>query len=227
MTISFLKVFKNIDDFAIFFLTQMKTCDNMLLTSTIFNFLTNGVHMNIGEKIHQIRKMRKMTLMELANSSGVAQATLSRMENNRMTGTVESHTNIARALGVTLPELYGEVDIAQREVVLQKKDDTANVFLHGDHGKAVILTKNVLRKKIMPALLEIQEQSSAPEEQNSPDTEKFIYCLKGSMEVKVNDQTYSLEQGDSLYFNASLKHRIANRGESTVQCLIVSSPPAL
>ena len=43
----------------------------------------------IGKIIHKLRKDRKMTLVELAQKSGVALATLSRMENGRMTGTLE------------------------------------------------------------------------------------------------------------------------------------------
>jgi transcriptional regulator with XRE-family HTH domain len=183
--------------------------------------------MNIGDKINQIRKLRKMTLMELANASGVAQATLSRIENNRMQGTVESHSHIAEALGLTLPELYSQVDITQKETVFQKSGDTTNTFLHGEGGKAVILTKNVLRKKIMPVLLELQAKGVAPLEENPADTEKFIYCLEGEVEITVEGQVYLLEHGDSLYFNASLKHEIANRTISTSICLVISTPPAL
>ena len=44
--------------------------------------------MLIGEIIHRLRKEKKMTLVELAEKSGVALATLSRIENGRMTGTL-------------------------------------------------------------------------------------------------------------------------------------------
>lgn len=183
--------------------------------------------MNIGEKINQLRKMRKITLMELANKSGVAQATLSRIENGKMIGTVESHTHIAEALGVSLPELYGEVDIIQRDIVFQKSQEAASAFTHGKDGKAFILTKNVMRKKMMPVLLEIKAGGVAPMEENSPDTEKFIYCLEGEIEVSVQEKIYALEPRDSLYFNASLKHGIANRSDAGAKCLVVASPPAL
>jgi transcriptional regulator with XRE-family HTH domain len=184
--------------------------------------------MNIGEKINQLRVARKITLMELAEKSGVAQATLSRIENGRMTGTVESHGRIAEALGVTLPELYADINILEKEIVLQKADDTANTLMHGEGGRGVILTKNVLRKKIMPALLEIQPGSATPLEQNSADTEKFIYCLEGKVDLMLSEAAlYHLETGDSIYFNASLKHSLANKTDAPAKCLIVSSPPAL
>ena len=60
----------------------------------------------LGTHIQQIRKIRKMSLTELAQSSGVQIATLSRIENGKMTGTLGSHMNIAKALGVDITEIY-------------------------------------------------------------------------------------------------------------------------
>ena len=36
-------------------------------------------------------------------------ATLSRIENGKMTGTLDSHTNIAAALEISLPVLYKDL----------------------------------------------------------------------------------------------------------------------
>ena len=55
--------------------------------------------MFIGQRIKQLREAQKMTLTELSEKSGVQLATLSRMENMKMTGTLESHIAIAQTLG--------------------------------------------------------------------------------------------------------------------------------
>nr|HPM43252.1 helix-turn-helix transcriptional regulator [Candidatus Omnitrophota bacterium] len=65
--------------------------------------------MPIGDVIHRFRKEKKLTLSELTERSGVALATLSRMENNRMTGTLESHIEICKALDSTLADLYKDL----------------------------------------------------------------------------------------------------------------------
>ena len=64
----------------------------------------------LGNRIREIRKQKKITLLELAKTTGVAQATLSRMETGLMVGTVKSHQKIAEALGISLAELYGHID---------------------------------------------------------------------------------------------------------------------
>ena len=61
--------------------------------------------MKIGKRIRQLRKERNMTLEDLSKKCGVALATLSRMENDKMTGTLDSHNRICKALGASITEL--------------------------------------------------------------------------------------------------------------------------
>lgn len=65
--------------------------------------------MYIGEKIHQLRKKNKISLVELSKLSGVQIATISRIENKKMVGTLESHMNISKALGIDVTELYQDI----------------------------------------------------------------------------------------------------------------------
>lgn len=76
--------------------------------------------MKLGDRIHQLRKQKKLTLGELSESSRVALATISRIESNKMTGTVEAHYRIALALELTLSELYQDVTFYD-EILSQMK----------------------------------------------------------------------------------------------------------
>jgi transcriptional regulator with XRE-family HTH domain len=49
----------------------------------------------LGKRIKELRKSKKMTLVEIAKKTGIDQATLSRMENGKMTGTLDSHMRLA------------------------------------------------------------------------------------------------------------------------------------
>ena len=60
----------------------------------------------LGDHIRALRKERGLTIVKVAKSSGIDQATLSRIENGKMTGTLDSHRRIALCLGVSLPALY-------------------------------------------------------------------------------------------------------------------------
>lgn len=68
-------------------------------------------NVRIGNRLKEIRKEKKVRLITLAELSGVQLATISRIENNKMTGTLETHAQLAYALGVELVDLYRDISI--------------------------------------------------------------------------------------------------------------------
>ena len=128
--------------------------------------------MYIGNRLKELRQAREMTLVDLSDKSGVQIATLSRMENNKMTGTLESHINIAKALGVEVTQLYSDIIRVESKVDLQKAPSSSDVFVHSNKSSYQMLTTNVLSKKMMPILLTIEPGGKTTTEENKPGTEK-------------------------------------------------------
>ena len=183
--------------------------------------------MNIGEIIHSIRNERKLTLAELSSKSGVALATLSRIENDKMTGTLESHMQIASALGVSLPELYRNIAIPKKDVELQTKKDRTDVFLYSNRSTSEMLVSNVMNKKMMPLLMKISAGAVSHKEETKPDVEKFIYILDGNVEAYIGEEKHALTKGDTLYFESSLPHYFKNIGKTEAHLIIITTPPTL
>jgi len=183
--------------------------------------------MYIGKKIKALRKEQGMSLSVLSEESGVQIATLSRMENNKMTGTLESHILIAKALGVDVTKLYSDIIKEDSRVDIQKEPSSSDVFVHSNKSSYEILTTKVLSKKMMPILLKVEPGGQTSPEENKVGTEKFVYILEGKAEVTIGDETYSLSKGNTLYFDASLKHFFLNSNKSTAKLLCVITPPAL
>ena len=182
---------------------------------------------NIGKKIRALRKGKKMSLAELSNLSGVALATLSRVETGRMMGTIESHMSIAKTLGIRLAELYAEVETPAKEVVFMPAKDHTETFAHGKDVMYDMLTRDVLSKKMMPVLLNIATDSKSNPEQAPVNTEKFIYCIEGKIEVSIADSQYTLNKSDAIYFDAAAKHYITNIGKKDAKAICVTTPPVL
>ena len=185
---------------------------------------------NIGSRLRAIRKQRKITLIELAESSGVDAATISRIETGRMVGTLESHLKLSRALGAKLAEVYAGLDEAQGAgaVALQPASKHAEVYVH-HAGKSSIamLTTDVLNKKLMPILITIEPGGRTHQEEARVGTERFLYILDGEVDAKVGESTHRLKRGASLYFDASLQHQLRNVGSKTARALSVVTPPLL
>ena len=139
--------------------------------------------MHVGELIKKFRKDKKMTLVELSQKSGVALATLSRIENGRMTGTLKSHIKICEAIGVTLTDLYKELPSSRKTVEVKVKEAEKKVSIHDKKSSVVMLASNIQNKKMLPFLITISNGGRTNTEETAHSVEKFIYVLNGKAEI--------------------------------------------
>ena len=181
----------------------------------------------LGERIRSLRKSRHMTIMDVAKSTGIDQATLSRIENGKMTGTLDSHRRIAEVLGLRLPELYEtvmqQIAHAKDKKALQKLE----TFSHSSGAVAELLTTASLQKKMMPVLLRLRTKGHTETEEYPVPTERFIYIVKGAVELRLGKESKNLKQNEGLYFNGSVPHQIWNRHKSESCLVSVITPSSL
>jgi len=182
---------------------------------------------NLGERIRGLRKDKGVTLVELANRTGVAQATLSRIETGTMTGTLESHEKIAEALGIGLAELYTGIDNRYAEVTHLSKEDARKVTKQTRDARFELLTQESSKKKITPLLVTLQPSGETQKESNERGVEKFLFVVEGSVTVKLDSEEYLLKNEESLYFDASLSHQLINRSNSRARVFMAVSPSKL
>ncbi|MFA5008764.1 MAG: XRE family transcriptional regulator [Candidatus Omnitrophota bacterium] len=183
--------------------------------------------MNIGPVIRNLRKSQDMTLAELSEKSNVALATLSRIETGKMTGTLESHMQIAKAFGLTLPQFYSEVEKLKSSQTEPEEERRANMFVHNKDASSTILTKDIFNKKMLPVLIELKRGGKTQKEELKVGTEKFIYVLSGRIEVSIDDNKEIMEKGTTLYFDASKPHYIKNTGKNEATCICIVTPVSL
>ena len=178
----------------------------------------------LGKRIRALRKARKLTLVEISKKTGIDQATLSRIENEKMTGTLDSHMRLAEALGVRLPELYDQV-ISQiheaREKAVRRRLET---FSHSSGAITQLLTTGILQKKMMPVLLKLKTKGRTETEEYPSTTERFVYVVRGAVEILIGKEKTPLHQGESLYFDASKPHHFKNASKGASCCISVLTP---
>ncbi len=181
----------------------------------------------LGNRIQTLRKDRHITLVELAQKTGIDQATLSRIENEKMTGTLESHMRLADALGLRLPQLYEDLvkkSEEARDKIAKKKMES---FSHTSGVMAELLTGGALQKKMLPVLLKLKPQGRTETEVYPAFTERFIYVTAGTIEVTLDKNKKELKTGESLYFNGSQPHHFRNLSKTGSRCLSIMTPVSL
>lgn len=176
--------------------------------------------MNIGSTIYKYRKSKKMTLKELSEKSGVALATLSRMENGKMTGTLESHLGISRALDIALPDLYKELIAPGKNTELRAGRINADVYVRDNKTASETLVSNTANKKMLPVVIKICKGGATQKECAAGGSEKFVYVIDGKVEATIGETKYSLGKGDTIYFESSAPHCFKNI--SNADCRLIS-----
>jgi transcriptional regulator with XRE-family HTH domain len=183
--------------------------------------------MYIGKRVKKFRELKDMTLSELAQKSGVQIATLSRMEHHKMTGTLECHVKIARALDIDITQLYADLSAELQEEATKHPKEITDVFVHSEKSSYEILTTNVIAKKMIPILIKIEPGGKTTLEKKRPGSERFVLVLSGQVDVIVAKKTFPLLKNHSLYFDAALSHYFTNKGSTATKLLSICTPVTL
>ena len=183
--------------------------------------------MHVGELVKKFRKEKRMTLLELSSRSGVALATLSRIENGKMTGTLKSHIKICEALGIALIDLYKGLPFSKKTVEVKTKEAVRAVSVHDKKSSSLVLASNVQNKKMLPLLITISKGGRTNTEETGHGAEKFVYILNGRIEANIGEEKYSLGSGDTVYFDSSAPHYFRNAGTGEAHLISVSCSPAV
>jgi uncharacterized cupin superfamily protein len=51
----------------------------------------------------------------------------------------------------------------------------------------------------------------------------MVYVVRGALEVDVDGTVHALRQGDSLFFDGTLPHRLRRRGGTSTRALYVAT----
>ena len=186
----------------------------------------------IGNRLKKLREKQGVTLSDLAQESGIQIATLSRIENNKMTGTIQCHAKIAYALGVELVELYKGIQAKDSRrkpisVEIKKNNDKGSIFSHHDSAITQTLIETLSDKKMLPELITIEGNGKTGRIKNKEDVERFAYVLAGEISVALETQTYVLTENESIYFNASSPHAFTNLTNAKAKVLSITTPSKL
>src|SRR5213596_2952225 len=96
---------------------------------------------DVGERLRDIRRLRRATLKTIADRAGVSESFLSQVERGRASASIASLRRIANALGVSMADLF-EPDGLPGPRVLRRDERPALSF--GILGKKLLLTPKPL-----------------------------------------------------------------------------------
>jgi len=182
-----------------------------------------STHVDVGERLRAIRRIRRCTLRTVAERSGLSESFLSQVERGRANASIASLRRIAEALGVSVADLF-EPDGPPPARVLRRDERPALNF--GILGRKLLLTPRPLHHlEVFVGELD-PGGSTGPEPYSHGDSEELFVVLHGSVQLELGGELHELDAGDSIDYRSSTPHRISNTGDDVAEVMWIISPPS-
>lgn len=161
-----------------------------------------------------------MSLKSLAQAVGLSEAYLSRLENHKAPITVDNLGRIAAALSVRIEEFFAQAS-SSRPLVITRSGKGHPARFRGRNGFAATLLAHGKRRKLMePIILDVGgARKDMPVKSHSG--QEFNYVLEGVCLFIYGGERYTLQTGDSAYFDAEVPHAVRPISGSPCRLLAV------
>jgi transcriptional regulator with XRE-family HTH domain len=175
----------------------------------------------IAKKIREIRLKQGVTLSDLSKRTVLSKGLLSKIENGRTIPSLPVFMNLAKALNTSpkdffdVSSLSGEkhfLHLKRMEYLPAKKEDRFGFDYHF-----------IFSQMLPPCRMQTYLMTVKPKSENKTtitDGYEFKFLLHGRCDYHIGDEIVKLEEGDSLYFDASIPHMPVNKSKGNVIMLV-------
>lgn len=178
----------------------------------------------VGVNIQRLRKEQGMTLREMARKLEVSASFLSQVESGKASPSLATLKSIADCLSTTIGELIGEGQRTKDNPVI-RVSERKHVEEAGRGVDIYLLTSRDPNKQMEPLLFKLKNGATSGDRSYKHFGQEFVMALKGTIEITLNETTYILRQGDSIYFNSNVPHAFKNIGKDQAEAIWVVTPP--
>lgn len=178
----------------------------------------------VGGQIRELRKIKKLTLNQLAQAAGISVGYLSQIERNQSKLPIGVLKKLSDVLGVHMNWFFhGNLQAAadEREIIVRKAHRRRLTFT-GLGIAEELLSPNLAGP--LELLLSTIEPGADSGEYSHDGNEAGI-LIAGRLDLWVDGKRFELEEGDSFSFNSTSQHRCANPGTVPAKVLWVITPP--
>jgi len=173
---------------------------------------------DVGTRLRQLRQERGKSMRALARDSGLSTNALSMIERGLSSPSVSTLYKISGGLQVPITAFFRE-EPAQKDIVSCKLSERTQVKF--PNGVWEGLGGETFTGHIEPILLTLEGEASSGPFGMIHSGNEFVFCISGQIEYEIENQKYTLDEGDSLIFAAELRHRWRNIGKTTATVIVV------
>jgi transcriptional regulator with XRE-family HTH domain len=181
---------------------------------------------DIGARLLELRRNRRMTLQDVSTLTGVSPSALSKIERNELSPTISTMQRIAQGLDIELAALLSSsqrpspVRFAGRRSVSRAGEGTRHSTSTCNN---MLLCADLKSKRATPIRTTVTARTVGDYAAwAKSDAEIFVMVLKGRMVVHSRlYEPLELGEGDSVYYDASTEHCWTSVGKDLAEVIWV------
>lgn len=157
---------------------------------------------DFGRRIRALRRQRGLTLEEVSARCGLSVSFLSQVERGISSPSIVSLSSICEVLGISISEVLSDVERSPSTVT--KAADQPQIRISNS-----AVSYRYLSGEFPERMIEILINEFPPDYRHplAPHAgEEFGYVLEGHLILRIEDEEYPLDPGDSYHFLASKPH---------------------
>lgn len=175
----------------------------------------------VARRVRELRRERGFSLRVLSEISGLNVNTLSLIENSKTSPSVSTLTQLASALKVPISTFFTSDEVGQQIVFTRADEQPENGI---GNNQMVNLARDLAGNDFQPFVVTLQPGMGSGDKLIVHTGHEFVYCLKGSLQYRIESDEYQLIEGDSLVFEAHLAHCWVNNSNEITRILLIMCP---
>lgn len=178
--------------------------------------------MELGTTIRKIRKSKLLTLKDVARMTDLTESLLSQIENNKAQPSITSLMAISKALNTPIAYFFEQDDNPVHSPVLRSSE---RPVVHTKSGITYYLLSQNVEEVQIEMLYAEYEKGASTEVLHTHSGYECGIVLEGKLEVKLEEDRYILNRGDSITIPSSQPHNVVNIYEGSSTAIWVNNPP--
>lgn len=165
---------------------------------------------NIALNLKRIRKSKNMSLDMLAERTGVSKSMLGQIERGESNPTVSTIGKIVEGLKVPFEQLIYD----RKEIMVMPSPEEAPIFREkeGQYRIYVMLPFDAGRNfEIYQG--ELARNAQMESDSHGEQTWEYLTVVSGEIELMLDERSFRVKEGSSLYFACDRRHIYRNYGE--------------
>lgn len=176
----------------------------------------------LGTKLRSLRKERGLSLVQLCGQVKCSPSYLSMVENGKVDPSISRLKKITDALDVTIVDLFQNSN--DRKIVIRRNERPRGEITRSKTEIEMLIQSNP-DNQLDARVATIHPDGCSNGYYRHPG-EEFGLVLSGTFELTIDGVIYTLEKGDSFYFESPRNHSFRNPGTEDAVIVWVNHPPS-